>query len=464
VTTDPGTHAAIREPDGAAEVEDAPLLRRTRWRLMAWSGGLTLLILVVLGVALYGAVAGNLDATATTQLQHRAEDLGRFIQNNGFLQRPQVGIAFGGEAGGTVAFVIGPGGSVQGASGLGLPSGLPDAQGAAASEQSGPDVRDATVSGIPVRIYSLAVQGPDGTYVVQVVGDRTSEERLLGTLVNVLLIGGLGAVLLAVAAGYVYAGRALVPIRASIRRRQDALRRQREFTANASHELRTPLTVIRASAADLRRNRSRPVEQVGEALDDIESEVSHLTALVDDLLLLARTDSGVVDMAHELVDLADVAAEAAGVLSPVADQRSVHVVVDPRPAEIVGDALRLRQLVTILVDNAVRHTPPGGTVLVRVRREEAAVTLEVLDEGGGIREADLDRVFERFWRADDAPPGGTGLGLSIARWIVERHGGTIVAANRPEGGASFVARMAAPPVPGVTQDWAPTETQSDSAP
>jgi two-component system, OmpR family, sensor histidine kinase CiaH len=448
VTTDPLEHSAILDQAPPGDVEDAPLLRRTRWRLMAWSGGLTLLILAVLGITLYAAVAGNLDANATAQLQRRAQDLSRLITHSGFPQRPQVGVAFGGDAGGTVAFVIGPGGSVVGASDLGLPAGLPDAQGLAASEQSGTDVRDATISGIPVRVYSAAVQGPDGTYVVQVVGDRTSEERLLGTLVSVLLVGGLAAVLLAIAAGYVYAGRALVPIRVSIGRRQEALRRQREFTANASHELRTPLTVIRASAADLRRNRSQPVSEVGNALDDIESEVSHLTALVDDLLLLARTDSGVVDIAREPLDLADVAAEAAGALSPVAEQRGVAVTVDPRPAEMTGDPLRLRQLVTILVDNAIRHTPAGGTVVVRVRRQERAVTLEVLDDGPGIRDADLDRVFERFWRADDAPSGGTGLGLSIARWIVERHGGTITAGNRPEGGARFEVSLAVPPPSG----------------
>jgi signal transduction histidine kinase len=451
VTTEPPEHSAIRDPEPPGEVEDASLLRRTRWRLMAWSGGLTLLILVVLGVALYGAVAGNLDSNATAQLQRRAQELSRFITNSGFPQRPQVGVAFGGDAGGTVAFVIGPGGSVQGDD-LGLPAGLPDASGVTASQQSGTDVRNDTISGIPVRVYSVAVHAPDGTYVVQVVGDRTSEDRLLGVLVSVLLFGGLAAVLLAVAAGYVYAGRALVPIRVSIERRQEALRRQREFTANASHELRTPLTVIRASAADLRRNRSQRVSEVGNALDDIESEVSHLTALVDDLLLLARTDSGVVDISREPVDLADVAAEAAGALSPVAEQGRIKVEVDPRPAEMVGDPLRLRQLVTILVDNAIRHTPTGGTVLVRVRREQQTVTLEVLDDGPGIRETDLDHVFERFWRADDAPSGGTGLGLSIAHWIVERHGGTISAANRPEGGARFEARL--PVVPGPTTNGA----------
>jgi signal transduction histidine kinase len=97
--------------------------------------------------------------------------------------------------------------------------------------------------------------------------------------------------------------------------------------------------------------------------------------------------------------------------------------------------------VTILVDNAVAHTPPGGSVTVRVRAEGDAAVLAVEDSGPGIRPEDLPHVFERFWRADDAPSGGTGLGLAIAAWIVEHHGGRIAAANRPEGGARFEARI-----------------------
>ena len=96
---------------------------------------------------------------------------------------------------------------------------------------------------------------------------------------------------------------------------------------------------------------------------------------------------------------------------------------------------------TILVDNALAHAPAGGSVLVRVRPENGAAVLTVDDDGRGIRDEDLERVFERFWSADDAPSGGTGLGLAIARWIVERHGGRITAANRPDGGARLEARL-----------------------
>ncbi len=421
---------------------DAALLRRTRLRLLAWSGGLTLIILVVLGAALYAAVSGSLAARGTDILAARAGGLERLLQLPGQIpDRFVLGPGFGGEASGTLALIVRPDGVLVGPAELQSIKGVPDSAGLAAARAGSVDVRQVEVSSIPVRVYSVAVARPDGEYVVQVLGERSSEVQLLSTLLSVLAVGGLAALLLALAAGYVYAGRALIPVRSSMDRRDAALRRQREFTANASHELRTPLTVIRASVSDLRRNRKQPVETVGEALDDIDAEVSHLTALVEDLLLLARTDSGALTLERVALDLADVAAEAAGPLTPVAAQRGVQLEVDPRPASVDGDPVRLRQLVTILTDNALAHSPSGAAVSVRVRPEGGQAVLTVDDQGPGVREADLPRLFERFWRADNAPAGGTGLGLSIAAWIVAAHGGAISAANRPEGGARFEVRL-----------------------
>ncbi len=421
---------------------DAALLRRTRLRLLAWSGGLTLVILVALGTALYVAVSGSLAARGTDLLAARANGLVQLLQRAGQIpDRFVLGPGFGGESSGTLALIIRPDNTLVGPAELQSITGLPDPGSVAAARAGATDVRQVEVSSIPVRVYSIAVSRPEGTYVVQVLGERSSEVQLLATLLSVLVLGGLAALLLALAAGYVYAGRALIPVRASMDRRDAALQRQREFTANASHELRTPLTVVRASVADLRRNRKQPVEKVGEALDDIDAEVSHLTALVDDLLFLARTDSGALVLERMPLDLADVAAEAAGQLAPVATQRGVGLEVDPRPTPVAGDALRLRQLVTILADNALAHSPGGTTVAVRIRPEGPDAVLTVEDQGPGIRDEDLPRLFERFWRADNAPAGGTGLGLSIAAWIVDAHGGTISAANRAEGGARFEVRL-----------------------
>jgi two-component system, OmpR family, sensor histidine kinase CiaH len=437
---------AIRRDDSTRDAGDARLLRRTRWRLMAWSGGATLLILLALGATLYAVASRTLAASGEAELDRRAATIERLIRGDrGFRDPTALGFAFGGESPGTFAVIVLPDGTVLRPVESRLPAGVPDVQAVEAAGGGAPDIRTMTIGTIPVRVLSVAVLRPEGQYVVQVVGDRTAETRLLGTLVTVLFGGGLVALLVALGAGYLYGGRALVPIRESILRRQDALRRQREFAANASHELRTPLTVIRASVTDLQRNRTRPVAEVGEALEDIDAEVRQLTALVDDLLILARADSGVVELARADVDLADIATETVATLGSLASARDVRAEVDPRPTPMVGDALRLSQLVTILVDNALRHTPSGSTVRVRIRPEggPGAALMEVEDEGPGIREQDLPRVFERFWRADNAPAGGTGLGLAIAAWIVERHGGTIQVSNRPTGGALFAARFPA---------------------
>jgi len=149
----------------------------------------------------------------------------------------------------------------------------------------------------------------------------------------------------------------------------------------------------------------------------------------------------VVQVDRVPVDLADVAADVASSLSTLGQERGVAVLLDPLPSPTVGDALRLRQLITILTDNAIRHSLRDSTVTVQVRSEPGYAVVQVDDEGPGIKPDDLPRLFERFWRADDAPAGGTGLGLAIAKWIVDQHGGTIAAENRPEGGARFLVRL-----------------------
>ena len=162
-----------------------------------------------------------------------------------------------------------------------------------------------------------------------------------------------------------------------------ALRRQREFAADASHELRTPLTVIRSSVEHLERHRDEPVAAVGSALEDIDDEVRHMTAIVEDLLLLARSDSGAVALEHVPVDLGDVAADGASAMGKPATDRGVRVEVDPQPAVVAGDPARLRQLVMILVDNAIRHSPTDGRVGVAVRAEGPGASLIVEDDGPG---------------------------------------------------------------------------------
>jgi signal transduction histidine kinase len=305
------------------------------------------------------------------------------------------------------------------------------------------------LGGTPVRILTETVEVDGQTYTVQVIQDRTTEQQTLQTMLAVLLVGGLVVLLVAFGFGTIYARRALVPIRESLTNQRTALRRQREFAADASHELRTPLTVIRSSVDYLLRHKAEPVEVVGSALEDIDDEVGHMTSIVEDLLLLARSDSGAVELERVSLDLGDVAADGASALSKPATNRGIRVEVDPQPAMIAGDPARLRQLVMILVDNAIRHSPADGRVGVQVRADGGGAALVVEDDGPGIRPEDLPHLFERFYRAQGAPGGGTGLGLAIASWIVNRHGGRIEVANRTEGGARFVVHLpAAGPVSG----------------
>jgi two-component system, OmpR family, sensor histidine kinase CiaH len=435
--------------------EEASLLRRVRLQLVLWSGGITLVLLLVLGGAVYIAVDRSLSNSGTAQLVSQANQItgGRPGPN----QLPEAGFIFGGPGSGTLTMVVNDEGDPVGPGGR-IPSGLPVQDSIDAARQSGHrDIRESTVpivvNGVsvdgvapsvnqtPVRVLTDPVEFRGRQLFLQIVGDRTTEERTLRVLVLVLVVGGAVALLVASGVGAAYANRALVPIRQSLIGQREALRRQREFAADASHELRTPLTVIRASVDDLERHPKQPVANVGTALTDIRDEVDHLTTMVEDLLLLARSDSGAIELERVSVDLGDVASSGASAMSLLASQRQVTLVVDPVPAEVQGDAARLRQLVSILVDNALRHAPSGSRVDVRVRTDAGNALLVVEDEGQGIRPEDLPRVFDRFYRAAGAPGGGTGLGLAIAAWIVERHGGRIAAANRDPRGARFTVQL-----------------------
>lgn len=435
-------------PELAAETADGHLIRDVRRNLVLWSGGTTLLILLALAVALYATVAGSLANSGIEQLEARMN------QARGEKPDPQdesrYGYIFGGGGSGTYALAIDPAGRVvTGPRIPHPPPGLPYADAVAAAAVSGRDVRTTSLAGTPIRILTETVEVEGRTFTVQVIQDRTAEQRTLETMLAVLIVGGVVVLLVAFGFGTVYARRALVPIRESLSNQRTALRRQREFAADASHELRTPLTVIRSSVDYLLRHRSEPVARVGTALEDIDDEVTHMTSIVEDLLLLARSDSGAVELDRVQLDLGDVAADGASALSKPATDRGVRVEVDPEPAVIAGDPARLRQLVMILVDNAIRHSPADGRVAVQVRADGSGAALVVEDDGPGIRPEDLPHVFERFYRAQGAPGGGTGLGLAIASWIVNRHGGRIEVANRAEGGARFVVHLpAAAPVAG----------------
>jgi len=450
--TDPSPPEAEAASNGDARIEreaeaaDVRTLRRVGWRLVLWAGGSMLAVLLVLGTVLYGAVARSLEASGVAALDARADAIAELIEDP--RRALQVGLAFGGRGSGTFALVLRPDGRPLALPGMRLPAGLPDLDSAAAALAAGRDVRTARIEDIPVRILSERVTARRlGDLVVQVVGDRTAEERTLDVLRIILLVGSLLAAVAAGAAAAWYARWALVPVRDALAAQRAALRRQRQFAADASHELRTPLAVIGSAVEYLRRHPERRVGEVTDALEDIGAETGRLGRLVDDLLLLARSDSGAVSLERLPVDLGAIAEEAVATMAKLAAERGVTVEVRVEPSLVEGDAARLRQLVGNLLDNAIRHAPPRGHVWLRIGSDGSGVELVVEDDGPGIRPEHLPRVFDRFWRAPGAPGEGSGLGLAIAAWIVERHGGRIAAANRPEGGARFsvwLPRLAVP--------------------
>ena len=444
--------------EAAALEEDERLLRRTRLRLVLWSGLSVLAVLVVLAAALYAVTARTLENASVDQLLQRTKAITAFLEGDrdpGPDGPDPGGYVFG--EGNTLLYLFDDGGRPipLGDRPQLTPAGLPAPDGVAGARgaEDGIDVRTTSLTlesrgqgtTVPIRILTRRIEArDDNTYFAQALQDRSTEAGTLNALLTVLVVGGLVVVLVSFGFGALYARRALVPIRRSLEGQRGALRRQREFAADASHELRTPLTVIRSSVEHLNRHRDTPIataSDAAEALDDIDAEVSHLSLLVDDLLLLARTDSGAVALETMPLDLGDVASDAASALGRLAEDRGVRLELDPAPAMLEGDAVRLRQLVTILVDNAIRHSPRGGTVSVRVRAEGTVVAVEVADQGPGVRPEDIAHVFDRFYRAAGAPSGGTGLGLSIARWIVERHGGRIGVRNADDGGAVFRAEL-----------------------
>ncbi len=270
----------------AAEAADARTLRRVRWRLATWAGGSMLAVLLVLGSILYFAVARSLEASAISALEARADAIVDLVED---ASRPlQVGLAFGGRGSGTFALVLRPDGRLLALPGIRLPVGLPDRDGAAAALAAGRDVRTTQIEDVPVRILSRRVDARRlGELVVQVVGDRTAEQRTLDVVRFVLLLGGLLAALGAAGAAGWYARSALGPVRDALTAQRAALRRQRQFTADASHELRTPLTVIGAAVDYLRRHPERRVGEVADVLFDV----------VQLPQILRRADDGVVKRA-----------------------------------------------------------------------------------------------------------------------------------------------------------------------
>ncbi len=229
-------------------------------------------------------------------------------------------------------------------------------------------------------------------------------------------------------------------------RLETAFRRMTQFTADASHELRTRFAIIRTTA-EVTRAKPRTPEQYREVLDRILAESERMTALIEDLMGLARADAGADGSPMERLDLAEVLREQCAKVQVLADSSGVKLSSNiPWECELLGDALMLGRLFLILLDNAIRYTRAPGEVSISLDLDSAngVAVVTVRDTGIGIASDDLAHVFERFYRAAkdrSRETGGTGLGLSIAQWIAQRHGGAILAQSTIGIGSTFYVRL-----------------------
>jgi signal transduction histidine kinase len=266
-------------------------------------------------------------------------------------------------------------------------------------------------------------------------------EETMQSLVNILILVALLGLALATIISGILVLRAVRPIR-------ESFQRQRDFVADAAHELRTPLAIQR-TVAEVGMSADDDVEDLQSTVSAMMRENRHLTRLVDDLSLLARTDSNTVSLDRETVDFSFVSRDVCDEIRYLAEDRGVHLdATIESDLSVTGDVIRLRQLLLILLDNALKFTPVGGDIDVRLTSQSGRARLEVADSGPGVNPDDLPRIFDRFYRSDKARTGeGSGLGLAIGKWIASAHGGTISAANSSGGGATFTVWLPLSRVP-----------------
>lgn len=349
--------------------------------------------------------------------------------------------------------------------------------------------RTVDVDGQAVRTVQRQVITRDGRYFgAIVVGESlASVERTLDRLRRLLLVAAGIGLPLAALGGWLLAGRALRPVdritataadvaaaagspdalatrlevpatgdelarlaatfNLMLDRLETAFRAQRRFVADASHELRTPLAAIRGNLDVLVRRAAAgapPGQDDLDALTDLQRESARMGRLLDDLLALARAEAparGPSPRAPVRLDL--VAAEALRTAQPLADRHTLDLAVAAEPV-VAGDPDRLHQLLLLLIENALRHTPAGGTVTVDVGTVGDQAQVQVRDTGPGIAPEHLPHLFEPFYRVDtarDRATGGTGLGLAIARSITTAHDGAIGVASTPGDGSTFTVRL-----------------------
>lgn len=304
--------------------------------------------------------------------------------------------------------------------------------------QTGSDLRTVDLAGqgrIRVLTYRTGLVNPAILQTGRLLGDQ--DRALNSYIIFLALLGGTAATLLAFVSWWL-AGRSLGPA-------QKAWDQQKTFVSNASHELRTPLTLIRATADYSLRSKS-PEEQTG-LLQDILNECDYMDRLVDELLLLSRLDAHRLKLELGQVSIAEVFSEVAHQVEKLAGTGNISVVVGANTGRVIADAARLRQILLIFSDNALRFTPPGGSIQLDARPEGKWMRINVADTGKGIDRSHLPHLFDRFYQVPNEanePGRSNGLGLSIAKALTEAQGGSIHIDSTPGKGTIVSLLMRIP--------------------
>jgi signal transduction histidine kinase len=285
-----------------------------------------------------------------------------------------------------------------------------------------------------LRLHAVRFSLASGRHMIAVaVADQEELENKYADLIAAFVGIAFVALFLVAAGGFLLVRQSTTPIERSI----EFMRR---FMADAAHELRTPITILR-SRAEIALQQPREAATYVATLRGVEAEARRLGGIVDSLLVLARADAGERQIERQPIFLDDIAVDAAAAAEAIARQKDVTLTVDEfEEAPISGDPTLIRQLMMIVLDNAVKFTDAGGHVRVRVSMQGKAPTFVVEDTGIGISPHELSHVYRRFFRGETARSrtDGAGLGLSIASWIAGEHGADISITSEPDKGTRVV--------------------------
>lgn len=291
-----------------------------------------------------------------------------------------------------------------------------------------------SLDGNVYRLYSIPFHKNNQNGVVQTYCNLTIIEKFNHKFSQMLFAIVLGAIVLASFIGWWLAGWAMMPVKL-------AWHKQKQFIADVSHELRTPLTVIQSNLDVALADRSGSINNNINWLQNAYSETMSMGKLTNDLLLIARIDAREIKFEHNELDLSALLNQMAFQFEPLFLGKSLSFFSNIEAGvKMHGDEVRIKQMVSIFLDNASKYTPEGGRVDLKLRKTQNTIEIIVADNGIGFDESEKEKIFKRFYRIDKArsrKQGGTGLGLAIADWIVKKHNGMIRVFSRPGEGSIF---------------------------